>query len=223
VAFPRVPVTPSRPLRRARVAAAGVVALVIVAVGLVVAGRGTDRGPAPMPLASVAAVVPALTPGVSPGATPAATAPWARPTPRSRQLVIPAVPCNKQLPAEPLPVALIVDGGATVTGSPGDAVPVPEVRLPPGGRALMILGAENCALAWTVRATRVGAGVVTVVADQANPREDLSYGSQNRWDVAGLPPGDYVLVADFGLSRGRAVHASWRLHVAGMSPAPTAS
>ncbi len=214
-AFAPVPVAPARRLGRGRIMAVVVVALAIVVVGLGVAGRSADEAPAPPTAAAV--IAPSGAPPGSPGT------PGSSPSPRPTRAVIPAVPCNERPPVMPLRVFLIVEGGPVAPGaSPGTAA-VPEVRVPAGAAVLLILGAEDCALAWRVWAEPVVPGRVIELAHQANPRGDPSFASQNRWAVAGLPAGDYLLTADLDLGGGRTTVAAWRLLVAGGSPAPAAS
>jgi hypothetical protein len=126
--------------------------------------------------------------------------------------VIPAVPCNDRPPALPLTVSLIVDGGATITGSPDGVAPLPEVNVPLGARVLLILGAEDCAVGWDIRAVAAAPRQAIVLAHRSNPAADPALGSQNRWDLAPLPIGEYVLSADLDLGQGLIVRSAWRIH-----------
>jgi hypothetical protein len=218
-----VPVRPPGGSGRLRTILVIAAALAVVGIGLGLIGDGRNR-PAPTETtAAVESIGPSPTPVARPTHTPAPTRPpGPTPTPGPTPVVTPAVPCNSDLLSILFPVQLLVGDTLVVDGAANGA-PQPEVTVPVGARSLLILGAEHCALAWTITSTMDDSDEVLPLATIDNPSGDASFAAQNRWDLTDLlPQGDQVLDASFTLGDGIALSAEWHVHNVGF-PIPGAA
>ncbi len=200
-------------------AAVAVAMMGLVVIALWLAGAPAPGGPARTGAAGGSGAVATTSPTTSPTEVVQATSALAGRTP-----VIPAVPCNTRTPPPSLGATLTVGGGQTYAGSTASSMPPPDVAASPRDRLLLVLGAEDCAVAWDVKVT--AESLATPVFEDVLLNPDLSpiHGMQNRWEVTSLPPGDYLLSAHLTTLDGRSLVARWRLQVEGIPAgvAPTA-
>lgn len=194
-------------LRLVEGAGAAVAMVGLVAAALWLAGTGAPVGPSrTQPAGGTGAGV--ASPPASSTARAAATLPAGASVP-----ITPAVPCNPRTAPPTLGITLVVDGGRSYAGSAPSNIPPTEVRVSSDARLVVILGAEDCAIAWDIIVTPEG--VASPVFEDALPSANLSpaNGRQNRWEVTPLPPGDYLLDAHAVTPAGQVVAGAWRLHV----------
>jgi hypothetical protein len=197
-------------------------AATVAMIGLVVTAlwlAGVDMMPGPARTGS--AGPPGVQAGVSPTAAPTESA-AETPSSAGHVLVVPGVPCNTRTPPPSLGMTLIIGGGPSFTRSTASGVPPPAVTVAPDAGLLLVLGAEDCAVAWDVVVTADGVEAPVFEEVLTNPSLSLAYGMQNRWEVSPLPPGDYRLSAHLVTLSGESVLAGWRLHVGG-APASAAT
>lgn len=190
--------------------AVAVAMLGLVVIALWLAGVGATGQPPPAGAVGTSGARAAISPTPSPTGVAAATLPSTGPSP-----VVPAVPCNTRTPPPSLGVTLIIGSGGSSAGSTASSGPPTEVAVTPGARLLLILGAEDCALAWDIVVTPVDEATPVFEDALSNPTPRLAYGMQNRWEVPPLPPGDYLLSAHLVALDGQSVVAAWHLHVGG--------
>jgi hypothetical protein len=203
-------------LRRVQGAAVAGAMIGLVAIALWLAGVGVTGGPSRTGAAGESSAGVAASRTATPTEVAEATLPSA-----GQNVVVPAVPCNTRTPPPSLGAQLIIGSGQS-SASTASSVP-PHVTVAPGARLLLILGAEDCAIAWDVVVTADGVATPIFEDALANPDLSLAYGMQNRWEVTPLPPGDYLLSAHLVALSGASVVAAWRLHVGGAAASAAAT
>jgi hypothetical protein len=206
------------------------VAQVVAASVLVVAACTAATRPTPEPTLSgpIATSITATAAAQTPTPSPSASGPTPYGSP-----VSPAAPCEPEAPTGPIPtLALRTSDGKLHIGEPhgtwrgqqvGPAGWEPPDRSIPvtiGSPMQVLVRGDICALDWTIFYAPPPPGgpapwkpmpagdLVPSVADNRDPH----YASQNRFDLAALPKGNWVIAVSFTFAHGQEL-TEWRVDI----------